>query len=101
MPALPGDWVKAKKDFDDWYVLATTKDVYRHQSECADLTIGDRIYQEAYPRRWVSYLAGARSKGLTGYQFRAPGEWFSELYAGYKTGKLGSKHPALEWLKKL
>jgi len=101
VPALPGDWGKAKKDFDDWYTLATTKDVFRHQSECTDLTIGDRIYHEAYPRRWVSYLAAARSKGLTGYQFRAPGEWFSELYAGYKTGKLGSKHPALEWLKKL
>jgi hypothetical protein len=101
VPALPGDWAKAKQDFDDWYTLATTKDVYRHQSECATLTIGDRIYQEAYPRRWVSYLAAARSKGLTGYQFRAPGEWFAELYAGYKTGKLGSKHPALDWLKKL
>ena len=41
------------------------------------------------------------SKGLTGYQFRAPGEWFAELYAGYRSGKLGKKHPALEWLTKL
>ena len=30
------------------------------------------IYQEAYPRTWVSYLADARKQGLTGYQFRAP-----------------------------
>ena len=49
----------------------------------------------------VSPLASARSKGLTGYQFRAPGEWFAELYAGWKSGRLGPKHPALEWLKKL
>ena len=43
----------------------------------------------------------ARKKGLTGYQFRAPAEWFAELYAGYKSKKLGPKHPANDWLKKL
>ena len=37
----------------------------------------------------------------SGYQFRAPAEWFADLYAGYKSGRLGKKHPALEWLKKL
>ena len=40
-------------------------------------------------------------EGLTGYQFRAPGEWFAELYAGFKSKKLGAKHPANDWLKKL
>ena len=49
----------------------------------------------------MSYLVAARKKGLTGYQFRAPAEWFAELYAGFKSNKLGAKHPAREWLKKL
>jgi hypothetical protein len=95
------DDFKALDAFDEWFALATASDVYRRQGDCDAITIGGRIYHEAYARRWVSYLAAARSKGLTGYQFRAPGEWFAELYAGWKSGKLGDKHPALEWLKKL
>jgi hypothetical protein len=87
--------------FDKWHAMATADDVYRRQSDCDAIKIGDRIYHEAYPRSWVSYLAAARSKGLTGYQFRAPAEWFAELYAGWKSGKLGPKHPALEWLTQL
>ena len=102
MPVLPGDWAKAKRDFDNWHTLASAEGVWDRQPECDDpLTIGVRIYHEAYPRNWVSYLAEARTRGLTGYQFRAPSEWFAELYAGYKSGKLGPKHPAIEWLKKL
>jgi hypothetical protein len=81
--------------------MATASDVYRRQGDCDAIKVGKLIYHEAYPRRWVSYLAAARSKGLTGYQFRAPGEWFAELYAGWKSGRLGKKHPALEWLRKL
>ena len=95
------DDYKAFDAFDRWHALATADDVYRRQPDCDAITIGARIYHEAYARHWVSYLAAARSKGLTGYQFRAPGEWFAELYAGWKTKKLGPKHPALEWLTKL
>ncbi len=87
--------------FDVWHALATAPDVYRRQGDCDRIKIGNRIYHEAYPRAWVSYLASARSKGLTGYQFRAPAEWFAELYAGWKSGRLGPKHPALDWLTKL
>ena len=75
--------------FDRWHALATSANVYRRQPDCDAITIGKRIYHEAYARQWVSYLAAARAKGLTGYQFRAPGEWFAELYAGWKTKKLG------------
>jgi hypothetical protein len=89
--------------FDRWHAIATAADVYRRQPDCDEITIGSpgRIYHEAYARQWVSYLASARHQALTGYQFRAPGEWFAELYAGWKTGKLGPKHPALDWLKPL
>lgn len=95
------DDFKAYDAFDRWHALATAENVYRRQPDCDAITIDRRIYHEAYARHWVSYLAAARAKGLTGYQFRAPGEWFAELYAGWKTKKLGPKHPALEWLTKL
>lgn len=92
---------KALKKFDEWHALATSENIFRRQGDCDRIKIAGRIYHEAYARQWVSYLADARKKGLTGYQFRAPGEWFAELYAGWKSGKLGPKHPAVEWLKKL
>ena len=46
-------------------------------------------------------IEAPRKQGLTGYQFRAPGEWFAELYAAFKANILGPKHPARDWLKKL
>lgn len=63
--------------------------------------LGDRVYYESYEGQWFSYEAAARKQGVTGYQFRAPGEWFSELYAAYKSDKLPDAHPAMKWLKKL
>lgn len=63
--------------------------------------LGDRVYYESYEGQWFSYEAAARKQGITGYQFRAPGEWFSELYAAYKSDKLPDTHPATKWLKKL
>ena len=49
----------------------------------------------------MSYDLGERGKGITGYQFRAPGEWFAEIYAAYHSGKLKDGHPAAGWLKDL
>jgi hypothetical protein len=92
---------KALDEFDRWYRLATSGGIYERDSDCKSITIGDRVYHQAYARDWVSYLYAARSKGLTGYQFRAPGEWFAELYAGYRAKRLGPKHPARAWLKNL
>jgi hypothetical protein len=41
----------------------------------------------------------ARKRGIHGYQFRAPGEWFAELYAAYYMGMLKPEHPAVkDWL---
>ncbi|MEP2718920.1 hypothetical protein [Pseudophaeobacter sp.] len=65
------------------------------------LAIGGIVYQESYPFRWTCYKLAARSKGITGYQFRAPGEWFSELYAAYHSGKLKENNPAIAWLEAL
>lgn len=99
--AKPGDEANALAAFQNWLSTATADDVYRRQSDCSTLQIGDYVYHEAYARVWVRYLASARKKALTGYQFRAPGEWFAELYAGYRSNKLKDTHPAMEWLKKL
>jgi hypothetical protein len=92
---------KALKDFEAWHGLATSKNIYRRHGDSMKLQIGDYIYHEAYTRQWVGYKAAARSKGLTGYQFRAPPEWFAELYAGWRSGKLRPDHPARVWLAKL
>lgn len=91
----------ARKAFDNWYSIATSANVYRRQGDCVAIKVGDYVYHEAYARQWVRYLFAARSKALTGYQFRAPGEWFAELYAGFRSNKLKDDHPAMEWLKKL
>ena len=42
-----------------------------------------------------SYKLSARKQGIHGYQFRAPGEWFAELYAAYYSKKLKPSHPAM------
>ncbi len=65
------------------------------------LAIDGMVYQESYGFFWTSYKFAARSKGITGYQFRAPGEWFSELYAAYHSGKLKNGNPAVSWLETL
>ena len=63
------------------------------------IAIGTRVYQEAYnDGRWYSYELAARSQGITAYQFRAPGEWFAELYAAHFANKLKPEHPAMAWL---
>lgn len=68
----------------------------------AKLNIGGRVYHESYKGgTWNSYAFAARKQAITGYQFRAPGEWFSELYAAYHSKKLKDQHPAVDWLKKL
>lgn len=66
------------------------------------LNIGGRVYHESYDTgSWNSYAFAARKQAITGYQFRAPGEWFSELYAAYHSKKLKDQHPAVTWLKTL
>lgn len=58
-------------------------------------------YQESYSGSWTSYPLVQRASGVTGYQFRAPGEWFSELYAAYHSEKMNKSHPARTWLSTL
>ena len=40
-----------------------------------------RNYHEGYAGIWVSYATSERDNSVSQYQWRAPGEWFAELYA--------------------
>lgn len=93
------NWNAKKLAFDTWVAAATTANVWDQQAVSDQAKLGDRVYHEAYPTMWVSYDAAARKQGITSYQFRAPGEWFSELYAGWKMERLKPTHPAVAWLQ--
>jgi hypothetical protein len=84
------EWCKA---------IRVDNSLWMKAAESAKRAIDNRVYHEAYPGVWVSYNLAARKQGITGYQFRAPGEWFAELYAAYYSGKLKDTHPYLDWIK--
>lgn len=94
-------WAKAKKAVDDWYVLAKTGEIWYDYGKSKAAEIGGVVYQEAYANRWVSYVLAERAKGVTAYQWRAPGEWFAELYMCWYGKKLKDNHPFASWLKTL
>lgn len=96
------EWDRRRRDCEIWVDRAREGNAPWKTKVSADAcTIGNRAYHEAMKGDWVSYLASARAKGVTGYQFRAPAEWFSELYAAFHSGKLKDNHPAATWLEDL
>ena len=107
-PAVPAKlkkkdgWEDVKKKVDEWCAAVVVgEEMWMDGVESKKRAIDKRVYHEAYGGDWVSYEYAARSQGIHGYQFRAPGEWFAELYAAFYSDKLKDKHPAVEWLKKL
>ncbi|HEX7435384.1 MAG TPA: hypothetical protein VF308_01645 [Caldimonas sp.] len=96
------DWDKARGDAEAWVkAIRVGQKLWDNAAGSKDHAIGGRVYHEAYDDTWVSYSYAARSQGITGYQFRAPAEWFAELYAAFHSGKLNPKHPAAPWLRKI
>ncbi len=68
---------------------------------------GGRYFQRSYPgsgnkadrksnAEWVSFEVDSRRDAVSHYQYRAPGEWFAELYAHYYMGTLEG-HPLYRW----
>ncbi len=80
----------AMRGHNPWYKYPST----------GGTALGGRIYQEAYSGDWWSYDQSSRSRKVSTYQFRAPGEWFAEAYAAYyepsanKGDKLATVDPA-------
>jgi hypothetical protein len=97
-------WEETKKKVDAWCrAIVVGEQLWMDGVESKKRAIGDppRVYQQSYSSRWTSYEYAARRKGIHGYQFRAPGEWFAELYAAFYSDKLKDKHPAVKFLKEL
>jgi len=96
------EWDRQRIEAETWCdSIRNDKSIYYSASATNRLQIDGRVYQEAYANKWVSYDFAARKKGVAGYQFRAPGEWFAEIYAAYHTGKMNANHPARKWLSQL
>ncbi|MCI0682583.1 MAG: hypothetical protein L0Y71_10800 [Gemmataceae bacterium] len=99
----PGDKPAAPAGRADWNTVRAKVERYcdsirvnKNPWDNLPDSIGDRVYHEAYDGNWVSYLRAKRSQAISGYQFRAPGECFSELYAAYNSGVLKDSHPMVK-----
>ncbi len=70
-------------------------------AKAARLKVAGRCFHNSYGGdTWVSYDYGSRAPtGVSTYQWRAPGEWFAEIYALYYLGKLAETHPLTQWFK--
>ena len=98
----PEEWERRRVSAKMWIDQAREgKNPWQSASAAKACTIDGICYQESYENSWTSYPIAERKKGVSGYQFRAPGEWFSELYAAYHSGKMNSAHPAMTWIENL
>lgn len=94
------EWENAKAQVDQWCATVRSLRLWWNGEASKQVAIDGRVYQMSYDTpEWVSYKLEARKRGIHGYQFRAPGEWFAELYAAYYMGMLKPTHPAVkDWL---
>ena len=69
-------------------------------TKAAKIAVNNRVCHEAYPNEWYSYALAARgATGISDYQWRAPGEWFAEIYALYYLGRLANTHSMYAWFE--
>lgn len=102
------NWDKERTDALAWIAMVRTDAAnWWDGAKCAlvQAEFGGRVFVESYAREWYSYEHDARKRGITGYQFRSPQEWFAELYAAYRCGQLKLSHPSVQdgqgWLPRL
>jgi len=99
------EWAERKQAVDEWCEAVMSGGLWWDGMKTKQAVIGDRVYQmtEGDKKKgevfFTSYLYEARKKAIHPFQFRAPGEWFAELYAAYYMGVLKPDHPAVkDWL---
>ena len=99
----PVEWSLKRKLVDAHYArMKAGQNPWASNATAQSLAINGRVYQQSYDSpTWSSYELSARQEAISGYQFRSPLEWFSELYAAFKSNKLKPAHPAMEWLQRL
>jgi hypothetical protein len=104
-PPTTGDavaWDNARTAIETWVdAVRTGTNLWKNGAGCSTRAIGGRVYHEGYDGDWYSYDLAARSKGMRGYQFRAPGEWFAELYAAFYAGVMKPSHPFAKVIESL
>lgn len=102
-PAKAEEWERKRRAVRVWVDMIRVSQKPWSSAAIAKASVlkNGRIYQESYGNDWTSYEFSERKKGVSGYQFRAPGEWFSELYAAYHSGKMNPSHPHREWIQSI
>jgi hypothetical protein len=100
IPATP-DWAMLKRHPGlRWYESISLKaELWKKGDDVAKFAVRGRVYLQSYAGIWNSYDLAARRHKVSDYQFRAPEEWFAELYGMYFMGKLPKNHPHYDWFK--
>lgn len=78
--------------------------------DAQQIALGGRVFHVSYKGtrdaarnkhedKWVSYKLAERKHKVSLYQWRAPGEWFAEVYANFQLGTLPESHPLYKWMQ--
>ena len=98
----PDEWERRRMLVNAWVQnMFSDRSPWQTTAAAKMCEIDGVCHHESQAGEWVSYPMAARKQGVSGYQFRSPLEWFSELYAAYHSKKLPDTHPAVSWLAEL
>lgn len=97
----PEEWERRRKEACIWIdrVRVGQKPWSSDSIAKQATTKAGKVFHESYENDWSCYDYSARGAGVSGYQFRAPGEWFSELYAAVHSKKLKNSHTHYDTIK--
>lgn len=67
-------------------------------AKASAIAVAGRVCHQSQANDWYSYQLSARqASGVSHYQWRAPAEWFAEIYAMYYMDELKPSHPMHAW----